>query len=352
MADPDSWPWSADHPVREVLRARRAQQSLPGHRTDGFKVGLAVEGGGLRGVVSAAMLSALEDLGYSQAFDEVYACSSGALNAAFFLNGQTWFPVSIYFDDLTSGEFLDFRRVLRLRGPMDLNYVFEDVFVNRKPLNYAALIGKQPRLHIMVTDVDTLTPLDVSDFTSPEDVRDALRASAWLPVAIRGTASFRGHRAVDGGVLRFHPYRAAVSDGCTHVLSLSTKPIGPSRTALSLTDKLVARYLERIRPGLGAGLTASLEQYLREDRPYLRRTRLEPDDNPAVLDLAPLPGTPEVKRSEVDVGKLLHGARSGYRSVRVALERDDPLVVPRLTAYVPQVPVVAPRGPVDASVTS
>src|SRR5206468_3457588 len=34
---------------------------------------------GLRGVVSAAMLVALEDLGYADAFDEVYACSSGAL---------------------------------------------------------------------------------------------------------------------------------------------------------------------------------------------------------------------------------------------------------------------------------
>lgn len=350
MADPDSWPWSANHPVREMLRARRAQHSTPGHRTDGFKVGLAVEGGGLRGVVSAAMLSALEDLGYADTFDEVYACSSGGLNAAYFLNGQTWFPVSIYFDDLTGGEFLDFRRVLRLRGPMDLNFVFDEVFVHRKPLDYARIIAKQPRLHVMVTDVDTLSSLDVSDFSSPDDLRDALRASAWLPVAIRGTAQFRGHRAVDGGVLQFHPYRAAVNDGCTHVLSLSTKPIGPPRTALSLTDKLVARYLDRIRPGLGAGLIASLERYLREDRPYLQRSRLEPDDNPAVLDLAPLPGTPEVKRSEVDVGKLLRGARSGYRAVHVALERDDPLVVPRLTAYLPQVPVIAPRGPVDASV--
>ena len=66
---PTTLPWSLTHPVREVLRTRRASGSKPGRRDDGHTVGLAVEGGGLRGVVSAAMLSALEDLGYADAFE-------------------------------------------------------------------------------------------------------------------------------------------------------------------------------------------------------------------------------------------------------------------------------------------
>jgi predicted patatin/cPLA2 family phospholipase len=97
-----SSPWSLTHPVREVLRARRASGSKPGHRDDGLKVGVAIEGGGLRGVVSGAMLMALEDLGYADAFDDVYACSSGAVNGAYFMNRQTWFPLSIYFDYLST----------------------------------------------------------------------------------------------------------------------------------------------------------------------------------------------------------------------------------------------------------
>jgi predicted patatin/cPLA2 family phospholipase len=252
-----SSPWSLTHPVREVLRARRTSGSKPGHRDDGWKVGVAVEGGGLRGVVSAAMLTALEDLGYADAFDDVYACSSGAVNGAYFINRQTWFPLSIYFDDLTTGEFLDFRRLLRWQGPMNLDYVFEEVLVRRKPLDYAAIIACRQRLHITITDVDALEPLDVSDFESPDDLRSALQASAWLPLAIRGTATFRGGRAIDGGVLRFHPFRAAIADGCTHVLSLSTRPIGPQPRKVPATNKLVARHLEKLRPGLGTGFLAS-----------------------------------------------------------------------------------------------
>jgi predicted patatin/cPLA2 family phospholipase len=325
--------WSRTHPVREVLRTRRASGSKPGHRNDGLKVGVAIEGGGLRGVVSGAMLTALEDLGYADAFDDVYACSSGAVNGAYFINRQTWFPLSIYFDDLTTGEFLDFRRLLRRQGPMNLDYVFEEVLVRRKPLDYAAIIAGRQRLHIAVTDVDALKPLDVSDFASPDDMRSALRASAWLPLAIRGTATFRGSRAIDGGVLRFHPFRAAVADGCTHVLSLSTRPIGPPPRNVSLTNRLVARHLEKLRPGLGMGFLASVRQYLLEDRPYLQSSRTELGSDPAVLDLAPVPGTPEVKRHEVDRGKLLDGARSAYRATHLAIEGTDAQVVPRLVIY-------------------
>lgn len=325
--------WDPEHPVIRVLRARRENGSKPGERTDGFKVGLAVEGGGLRGVVSAGMLTALEDLGYADAFDDVYACSSGAVNGAYFLNRRTWFPLTIYYDDMSTGQFLDFRRIYRGQGPMDLDFVFDDVLVDRKPLDYSAIIKATQRLHIMVTDVDDLSTLEVGDFESPEDLRSALRASTWLPLAIRGTAQFRGHRAIDGGVLRFHPFRAAVNDGCTHVLSLSTRPIAPLRTRVSLTNWVVAAYLERMRSGLGKGFLAGVREYLSEDKPYLARSRTRPDENVAVLDLAPLPGTSEVVRHETDRGRLSEGARSGYRVVHLALEGTEAVIVTRLAIY-------------------
>lgn len=325
--------WSPTHPVLEVLRARRLAGSKPGQREDGFKVGVAVEGGGLRGVVSAGMLTALEDLGYADTFDGVYTCSAGAINGAYFMLRNTWFPLSIYFDDLTTGEFVDFRRVLRGKGPMNLDYVFDDVMVRRKPIDYAAIIASPQKLHIMVSDVDNLAPIDVSDFESPDDLRAALRASAWLPLGVRGTAEFRGHRAIDGAVLRFHPFHAAVDDGCTHILSLSTRPISPPRRRIAVVNRVVAGYLECIRRGLGKGLMASVRQYTFKDRAMLARARHHPEKDPAVLDLAPLPDAPEVNRQKVDRGKLIDGARSGYRVICLALHGEDPVIAPRLAIH-------------------
>ncbi|TCO52330.1 putative patatin/cPLA2 family phospholipase [Actinocrispum wychmicini] len=284
----------------------------------------------MRGVVSGAMITALEDLGYADCFDDVYSCSSGAVNGAYFVTRGTWFPLSIYFDDLTTADFLDYRRVLRGDGPMSLDYLFDVVLGSRKPLDYSSIVAAPQRLHVLVTDVDTLEPLDVSDFESTTDLRSALRASVWLPIAGRGTTTFRGHRAMDGGMLRPHPYRAAVLDGCTHILSLSTKPMGTMRTEPRWTTRLLARHLDRLRPGLGTGFLVSTREYLGTGRPYLTRSIRQPGA-PAVLDLAPLPGTPEVHRLERDRGKVLDGARSAYRAAHLALEHDDVLVVPRLT---------------------
>ncbi|MFD1047551.1 patatin-like phospholipase family protein, partial [Kibdelosporangium lantanae] len=163
--------WRERHPVAEVLRRRRETGSQPGQRDDPHKVGLAVEGGGMRGVVSGGMLVALHELGYADAFDDVYSCSSGALNGAYFVARDTWYPLSIYFDDLSSGHFLDFARALRRQMPMNLDYVLDEVLTNRKPLDYATAIASAQRLHIIVTDVDALKTVDLTDFESPADLR-------------------------------------------------------------------------------------------------------------------------------------------------------------------------------------
>jgi hypothetical protein len=79
-----------------------------------------------------------------------------------------------------------------------------------------------------------------------------------------------------------------------------------------------------------------MRQYMLEDKPFLMRSRLHPSGSPAVLDLAPLPGTPEIKRHELDRSLLLDGARSAYGAAYLALEGKKVQVIPRLTAYHPE----------------
>jgi predicted acylesterase/phospholipase RssA len=62
-----------------VLATRARAGSRPGARQDGFRVALAVEGGGMRGTISAGMALALDELGLVTAFDAVYGASAGAI---------------------------------------------------------------------------------------------------------------------------------------------------------------------------------------------------------------------------------------------------------------------------------
>ncbi|HEX2145147.1 MAG TPA: patatin-like phospholipase family protein [Glycomyces sp.] len=310
--------WIDDHPVLELIRAREAAGTGPGRHGDGHRLGLAVEGGGMRGIVSAAMLTALDDLGLNRVFDAVYSCSSGAINAAYFLSGSSWYPLTIYFDDLATRQFLDLRRFV-LPGPMlDLHYVFEEVLALRKPLDYGRILKGDTELHIALSRTDTLEPEWVSRYDSPDDLKAALRASCWLPLAVPGTGEFRGRPAVDGGVLTAHPSLMAVADGCTHVLSLSTKPLKPPPATLPLSYRFSAAPMERLRRGLGRAYLRSVDAY-RTHRGRLQRWMTEPVADPAyVLDLPPLPWMARMTRHRIAPAPVFTAARQAHSVMHAA----------------------------------
>jgi predicted patatin/cPLA2 family phospholipase len=332
--------WREDHPVLDALRERRDNGSTPADRAahdDGRRIGLAVEGGGMRGVISGAMITALDDLGFRPAFDAVYGTSAGALNAAFFLLGDCWWPLTIYMDDLPNRRFMDFSRPLVGKPIVDLDYVFDEVLVARKPLDYDRVVRSDVPLCVAVTAVDRQATVLARDFADGEDLRAALRASSWLPGGIGGTTEYRGERALDGGVLTAHPHTLAAADGCTHILSLSTHPLFEPRRFRPVVLRTAVRYLDRIEPGLGGGYARSLEDNRRQ-LAHLRRSMTDPVPGPYVLDLGPLPGAPAVKRHETDRGAIVAGARYAYELMLSAIEGRPPpdpgappRVVPRMT---------------------
>jgi predicted acylesterase/phospholipase RssA len=314
--------WSRSHPVLEVMHARKSRHDCPGNRGDPHKIGLTIQGGGMRGVVSAAMLTALDDLGLGNVFDAIYGSSSGAMNGAYFLSGEGWRKLRIYWDYLTTTRFIDLRRYFK-GNILDLNYTFDTVLVHLEPLDYSAVLHSDVPLHVAITLVDELRTLTVSDFKSKEELSDALRASAWLPIAVRGTTMFRGRRAIDGSILSTHPHRFALADGCTHVLSLSTRPLGPLSFGLVLRQLAMKWELERIKSGLSKEHTRAGSEY-RGDRMMLARRSRSPSEPPYILDIAPLPWMKQIKPFEMDVGRLIIAARQAYDLMSCAIEGRDP----------------------------
>jgi predicted patatin/cPLA2 family phospholipase len=312
--------WDPEHPVLRLLRDRGRSGSKPLRRTDDARLGLAIEGGGMRGVVSASMLVALEDFGFADAFDVVYGSSSGAINGAYFLLGGAWYPATIYYDDLSTRSFLDMRKLLVGKPPLSLDYAFGVVVDQVKPLDYGRVINSKVPLRIAITLVDEVRTLVPPDLASEQELKAALLASAWLPFGVRGTATFRGQRALDGGVLTALPFWMALDDGCTHILSLSTRPMAGAQRRLSVLNRYTARYLEQMRPGLGRGYLAAVRRK-HSDEMKLRNMRVSPPEEPPyILDLAPLPESPVVKRHELRRERLMAAARASYEVMFAAVE--------------------------------
>src|SRR4051794_6261965 len=115
------------------LLKERAELVQRGIRpADGRKIGLIVEGGAMRGVISCAALQGLEELGMTHVFDEVYGASAGAVNAAYFLAGQAGYATTIYYQTINTTRFI--RRMWH-RQVVDLDELFESVVGRERPLH-------------------------------------------------------------------------------------------------------------------------------------------------------------------------------------------------------------------------
>jgi len=304
------------------MRARRDVGSLPGRRDDAYRVGLAVEGGGMRGVVSGAMLTALRDMGYADAFDAVYAFSAGAINSAYFVAGGGWEALSVYYDNLVGTEFIDPWRAVRGLPVISMDFVIDEVLETLNPLDYDAALSAHQELHVVVSSVNTLRPRTVATFTGKEHLRTILRATCCLPVVGGPLVPYDDDLLLDGGVLRAHPMTTAIDDGCTHVVVIGGQPGRPPRPRPSAVERFVAFRLEHARAGLGGAFLATMAERADVDR-LIDRAAAAPDNGPPfLLGISCDPGAHEVGRFTRDRGKLLQGLRAGYSAaVRTFEER-------------------------------
>lgn len=336
--------WMRNHPVLKVLSARRNCLATGRGIHDGHRVGLAVEGGGMRGIISAAMLAAVEELGFAECFDAIYGFSAGAVNAAYFFSGNCRERLSAYYNDIPSGSYIDFRRLAKGKSFLDIDALFDELICRQRPLDYEAITRSHREFHIGITNVDALETEDVFEFSSRDDLVDSLRASCWMPISSFHTAIWRNHRAMDGSVLTGHPLQIAINNGCSHVLSLSTRPIrqvgfrGPQAAQF-----LGALHLERMKRRLGVLYYKAANEYWR-NRSEMHRERLDPQDGPYVLDLAPLPHMPQIRYYELDSGRLLGAAVASYNLVGAVLGSSIPS---SLEAFRLDDPVVGSESELD-----
>jgi predicted patatin/cPLA2 family phospholipase len=323
-----------EHPVLAVLRERARDGGEPGRRLDEHRVALVVEGGGMRGVVSAGMTAALERLGLTSCFDLVVGASAGAINGAALIAGVARAGAAAYHGPLASRSFVNPARVLRGRPVIDVGYVLDYVSGELDGGRHERVLASPIALHCVAVDVDTAQTVAFSGMRSKSELYQVVLASSRMPWAGGPPVEVAGRRYVDGGLGAAIPVAEALGAGATHVLVLQTRPYGvPRRSASRIGDVLIVRHLRRLNPDLADLYRGRVESYERIVEDIAARSRDGRTGPPYVLGLRPPVGAPVVgqleRRSEILAAAAADGESLVESALRTASRSWDPAPRPR-----------------------
>ena len=267
----------------------------------------------MRGVVSAGMVSALEALGLTHAFDAVYGSSAGAINAAYFLAGQAPLGTTIYYEDINNLRFIDMRRAAR--RPADRRTSGSSSTRSRcggSRWTWRTVLASPSPLAVLATDVTTGERVILRGVSRRRE--PAERAARERDDADRGRPAGRvstDGRYFDASLTEPIPVPAAEADGHTHILVLLTRPARCDAAVTAFDRVFVLPRLRRMSPDLAA-------QYVERAGPYSsllvadRRRRRPAPARPGARHPSPPPVVSKLERS---AAILRSGAQAGFDAV-------------------------------------
>jgi predicted patatin/cPLA2 family phospholipase len=314
------------HEVLRLIEERAQSGSRPGHRADPYRIALSIEGGGMRGTVSAGMALALHELGVVSAFDAVYGASAGAITGAWLLSST---PEGLrgWADPDYARTLIRWSALLRGRPVVDVRTLVEEVYQTEFPMDFDSVLASPVVYHPLGTDAETGESTDLRRLIdTPAELRLALRASASLPFLAGPPVELRGRRFYDAGVAESIPFRTPLAQDATHVLILRSRrpltvngarprPNGSPGPRPPRSVRLLAR--TTLRNESLALRTALLTRPVRTAADVTRILAMEAEGR--ALMVYPPATTPPVSRLTTDSRMLAGALESGREAARELL---------------------------------
>jgi len=177
-----------------------------------YKIGIALSGGGIKGLCHAGVLKALEETGIKP--DIISGVSAGAVVGALYADGFTPDEIAAFFEDIS------FRKLTKIQIP-DGGFFRIDYFQKFITRKLRAKTFEELRipLRIVATDLDK----GQSVVFSTGKLIDPIVASCSIPVLFSPKV-IDGVHYVDGGVLKNFPV-STIREDCDKVIGINASPL-------------------------------------------------------------------------------------------------------------------------------
>lgn len=273
------------------------------------KKALIVEGGGMRGAHTCGVLMGLIKEGL-HTFDVVSAASAGACTAAYLVSRQFHLYPSIWADHLHGKVFINFRNIRGPKSVMDLDYLIDDLFGIRLPLDLEALRTSPTNFYMVATQCESGQATYFHNHRDP--ILQSLKASAALPLAYRRPVIIEGCTYLDGGLSDPIPIQKAIDHGCEEIFVVLTRLEGYRKKAPLIN--LLPRYYQKKYPALAETILKRHEVYNRA------LSRIEAGDFPARIHIFRPQKKLPVSRLTTKAENIRAAIDQGYRETLSLLQ--------------------------------
>lgn len=188
-----------------------------------YKIGIALSGGGIRGLCHAGVLKALDEFGIKP--DILSGVSAGAVVAALYADGYTPDEIAALFEDIS------FRKMTQIQIP-DGGIFSIKAFKRFMGRTLRAKRFEELNIptYIVATDFDKGQSIEFSDGI----LIHPLVASCSVPVLFV-PKKIKGVHYVDGGVLKNFPV-STIRPHCEYLIGINASPLVADEYKLSLMN--------------------------------------------------------------------------------------------------------------------
>lgn len=195
-----------------------------------MKLGLVIEGGGMKCAYTAGILDRMLDDGISP--DYVVGVSAGASCGASFVAGQRDRNRRFFVDHVSDKDYMGWTAFCHSGGNFfNLEYIYQDLTSQNgaDPLDYEAIMRSPIEFWAAATDAQTAKPHYFTKKDLSHTDYSVFMATCAIPVACR-PVEIGGRYYYDGGCSDPIPVKKALEDGCDRVIVLLCRPKDTVRT--------------------------------------------------------------------------------------------------------------------------
>ncbi|MDZ5473815.1 patatin family protein [Bacillus sp. 31A1R] len=274
------------------------------------RIGLVLEGGGMRGVYTAGVLESFLERDIQ--FPYVIGVSAGACNAASYLSKQKGRNKTVNINYIRDPRYISWRNFWKNRQLFGMDFIFDELPHKLVPYDYEEFYKNPSEFVIVTTDCVTGEPVYHGKNDYGEEMLTILKASSSLPF-MAPEIHFDNKILLDGGISDSIPIKKAQLDGLKKNVVVLTRNSGYLKSP-SKFHFLVKRKYPKY-PGLQKALMNRYKMY-NETLHYLE----EEETKGNIIIIRPKQPV-EVGRLERDPLKLERLYEQGYHDANQMLDK-------------------------------